>query len=121
MLRRPFRQLVHALICSAAFIAIGGLYLLEEAGYAGRTLTSWEYFFRDSVAVRSRFNTPDDRLFFLAIDSASISLSELVLKTLFADVPTGSTEHRALTLMAGYRRDFCTSGRRHMPPYYFVC
>ena len=101
MLRRPFRQLVHALICSAAFIAIGGLYLLEEAGYAGRTLTSWEYFFRDSVAVRSRFNTPDDRLFFLAIDSASISLSELDLKTLFADVPTGSTEHRALTLMAG--------------------
>src|SRR5438105_6685226 len=101
MLRRPFRQLVHALICSAAFIAIGGLYLLEEAGYAGRTLTSWEYFFRDSVAVRSRFNTPDDRLFFLAIDSASTSLSELDLKTLFADVPTGSTEHRALTLMAG--------------------
>ena len=100
MPRRRFRRLVHALICSAAFIAIGGLYLLEKAGYAGRTLTSWEYFFRDAVSVRSHFNTPDNRLLFLGIDSTSISLSELDLKTLFADVPTDSTEYRALSLMA---------------------
>jgi adenylate cyclase len=100
MPRRRFRGLVHALICSAAFIAIGGLYLLENAGYAGRTLTSWEYFFRDAVSVRSHFNRPDDRLLFLSIDSTSISLSELDLKTLFADVPADSTEHRALSLMA---------------------
>jgi adenylate cyclase len=100
MPRRRFRQLVHALICFAAFIAIGGLDLLEEAGYAGRTLTSWEYFFRDAVSVRSHFNTPDDRLLFLGIDSTSISFSELDLQTLFADVPTESTEHRALSLMA---------------------
>src|SRR5438270_3900811 len=100
MLRRPFRQLIHAFICSAAFIAISGLYLLEEAGYAGRTLTSWEYFFRDAVAVRSHFNRPDDRLLFFGVDSTSISLSELDLQTLFADVPANSTEHRALTLMA---------------------
>src|SRR5438552_10605843 len=101
MPRRAFRQLVHALICFAAFIAIGGLYLLEEAGYAGRTLTSWEHFFRDAVSVRSHFNKPDDRLLFLGIDSTSISLSDLDLQTLFADVPAESTEHRALALMAG--------------------
>src|SRR6267143_150345 len=100
MPRRRFRRLVHAFICAAAFVGIGGLYLLEKAGYAGRTLTSWEYFFRDAVSVRSHFNTPDDSLLFLGIYSTSISLSELDLKTLFADVPTESTEHRALSLMA---------------------
>src|SRR6267143_1829569 len=100
MRRRRSRRLVHALICAAAFVGIGGLYLLEKAGYAGRTLTSWEYFFRDAVSVRSHFNTPDDSLLFLGIDSTSISLSELDLKTLFADVPSDSTEHRALSLMA---------------------
>ncbi|HEY2104128.1 MAG TPA: adenylate/guanylate cyclase domain-containing protein [Chthoniobacterales bacterium] len=98
---RRSRRLVHGIICSAAFVAIGGLYLSEKAGYAGRTLTSWEYFFRDAVSVRSRFNPPDDRLLFLGIDSSSISLSELDLKTLFADVPPGSAEYRALNLMAG--------------------
>ena len=97
---RRSRRLVHGLICSAAFVVIGGLYLSEKAGYGGRTLTGWEYFFRDAVAVRSRFNPPDNRLLFLGIDSTSISLSELDLKTLFADVPTGSAEHRALNLMA---------------------
>ena len=100
MPRRLFRQLVHALICAAAFTAIGGLYLLEKTDYAGRTLTSWEYFFRDAVSVRSHFNKPDDRLLFLGIDSTSISLSELDLQTLFADVAAESTEHRALSLMA---------------------
>src|SRR5205085_12560586 len=98
--RRPFRQLVHALISIAAFVTIAGLYLLEEAGYTGRTLTSWEYFFRDAVSVRSYFNKPDDRLLFLGIDSTSISVAELDLQTLFADVPAESTEHRALSLMA---------------------
>src|SRR5438874_5103985 len=101
MRRRRSRRLVHALICAAAFVGIGGLYLSEKAGYAGRALTSWEYFFRDAVAVRSHFNRPDNRLLFLGIDSTSISLSELDLKTLFADVPANSTEHRALNLMAG--------------------
>ncbi|HMC27802.1 MAG TPA: adenylate/guanylate cyclase domain-containing protein [Verrucomicrobiae bacterium] len=100
MRRRRSRRLVHALICAAAFVGIGGLYLSEKAGYAGRTLTSWEYFFRDALAIRSHFNRPDDRLLFLGIDSTSISLSELDLKTLFADVPSDSAEHRALSLMA---------------------
>src|SRR6267378_3739836 len=100
MRRHRPRRLVHALICAAAFVGIGGLYLSEKAGYAGRTLTSWEYFFRDTVSARSHFNTPDDSLLFLGIDSTSISVSELDLKTLFADVPSDSTEHRALSLMA---------------------
>ena len=94
------RRLVHALIGVVVFLAGAGLYRLENAGHGGWTLTSWEYGFRDNLTVSGRFNPPDKRLTFLAIDSTSISLSELDLKTLFAGVPPDSPEYRALNLMA---------------------
>jgi adenylate cyclase len=94
------RRLVHALIGVVVFLAVAGLYRLENAGHGGWTLTSWEYGFRDTLTVSGRFNPPDNRLIFLAIDSTSISLSGLDLKTLFAGVPTDSPEYRALNLMA---------------------
>jgi adenylate cyclase len=94
------RRFVHALICALAFLAVAGLYRLEQGGFAGRTITSWESRFRDAITVSGRFEPPDSRLVFLGIDSASVSFSDLDLRTLFADVQPGSLEHRALSLMA---------------------
>lgn len=94
------RRLVHALIGAVVFLAVAGLYRLENAGRGGRTLTRWEYGFRDTLTVSGRFNPPDSRLVFFAIDSTSLSLSGLDLKTLFAGVPPDSPEYHALNLMA---------------------
>lgn len=96
---RPVRGLTHALICAAAFALVAGLYSLERTGYIGPTLTSWEYFFRDTLTVRGRFNPPDNRLLFLAVDSSSVSLSQLDLQTVFSEVPRDSAEFRALSLI----------------------
>ena len=98
---RRSRQVIHGLISIAAFTIIAGLYLLEKRGYAGSTLTSWEFFFRDALTVRGRLNPPDTKLLFLGIDSSSISLSELDLRTLFSDVPADSAEFHTLSLMTG--------------------
>lgn len=79
---------------------MAGLFFLEGKGRAGRTLLSWEYRYRDGVTRSGRFNPPDERLVYLGIDSASISLSPLDLQTLFAGSAPGSLEARALELMA---------------------
>ena len=94
------RRFVHALICALAFVAIAGLYKLEERGFAGSTLTSWEYRFRDVITISGRFVPPDPRLVYLGIDSSSIGLTSLDLDQLFANVPRDSGEYRALSLMA---------------------
>ena len=90
-----------AVICLVVFLGVTALYYLEEAGHAGRLLLRWEYRYRDVVTINGRFTPPDERLAFLGIDSSSISLSELDLQGLFADVAPGSLEGRALELMAG--------------------
>lgn len=100
MRRLGSRRLIHAFVAAIALVLVGGLYVAEQTGHAGHTLTSWEYRFRDELTVTGRVNRPDERLLFLGIDSASISLSQLDLTTLFADVPAQSAESRALMLMA---------------------
>ncbi|MEP6685800.1 MAG: adenylate/guanylate cyclase domain-containing protein [Verrucomicrobiota bacterium] len=82
------------------FACVAGLYWLEQTGHAGRNLSDWEYRYRDAVTAAGRFQPPDDRLLFLAIDSTSVSLSDLDLKTLYADVKQDSAEFRALNIMA---------------------
>jgi adenylate cyclase len=94
------RRLVHALIAVGVFLIVAGLYRLEQAGHGGWTLTNWEFGFRDTLTASGRLNPPDSRLIFLGIDSSSISLSDLDLKTLFADIPPESAEYHALSLMA---------------------
>jgi adenylate cyclase len=92
--------MVHAMICGLVFAGIAGLYRLEQSGRAGHNLSGWEYRFRDVVTAAGRFEPPDDRLLFLAIDSTSVSLSDLDLKTLYPDVKPESAEFRALNIMA---------------------
>jgi adenylate cyclase len=94
------RRLVHGLICGLGFCAVAGLYALERAGYGGKMLLRWESRYRDVVTTTGRFEPPDERLVFLGIDSASVSLSELDLQTLYSDVAPGSIEFQALNLMA---------------------
>lgn len=94
------KRLIHGFIAALVLVLVMALFLEERAGYIRPTLTSWEYRFRDEVASTGRFNPPDQRLLFLGIDSASVSLSQLDLDTLFADAPPGSPEARALMLMA---------------------
>jgi len=100
---RGSHSLIHAFICAAVFAAVGVLYWIEHTRRTGGSLTDWEYWLRDGIAATGRFTHPDDRLLFLAMDNASINISGLDLDTLFASVPAGSPERRALTLMAaGY-------------------
>jgi adenylate cyclase len=95
------RRLIHALIGGAVFLGVAGLYRLEQPGYAGQTLTSWEYGFRDLLTRTGRFNPPDGKLVFVGIDSTSVSLSpDLDLKTLYSSVAQETSEYRALSLMA---------------------
>jgi adenylate cyclase len=96
------RNLVHALICAAVFAGVEILYWTERTHRTGPTLTNWEYRFRDVITANGRFTNPDNRLLFLAIDSASSSVSNLDLETLFADVPANTSERRALSLMTGW-------------------
>jgi adenylate cyclase len=88
-------------MAAGVFLAAAGLYRLENAGYAGRTLNSWEYWFRDTLTVTGRYNPVDSKLAFLGIDSTSVSLSpDLDLKTLYSGIGQETPEYRALSLMA---------------------
>lgn len=89
------RRLVHALFAAGAFLLVAGFYRLENAGGAPRILTHWDYWFRDLLTRGGRLNPPDNRLVFLGLDDASRSLSSLDLE----NIPPGSLEYRALTLM----------------------
>jgi adenylate cyclase len=93
------RRLFPALICTAVFLGLAGLYRLEQAGEGDR-LTSWEYRWRDAITVGGRFQPPDPRLIYLGIDNTSVNFSQLDLETLYADVPRDSSEYRALSLIA---------------------
>jgi adenylate cyclase len=94
------RQLPQAAICVFVFCVVAGLYFLEQHGYAGNVLTSWDHRFRDMVTATGRFTPPDQRLVFVGIDSTSVSISDLDLNTLYADVDPASVESRALHLVA---------------------
>jgi adenylate cyclase len=92
------RRLVHALIAVFVFLAVAGLYRLENAGRGARILNNWEYGFRDNtLTVGGRLNPPDNRLVFLGIDNASRSLSSLDLQN--PDLSPDSPDYRALSLM----------------------
>jgi adenylate cyclase len=91
--------LVHALIAALVFLAVAGLYRLENAGRVTRILNSWEYGFRDHIlTVAGRYTQHDSRLVFLGIDNPSRTLSSLDLR-IFSDVSPDSPEYHALTLM----------------------
>jgi adenylate cyclase len=94
------RRLPQAAICVFVFCVVAGFYFLEQHGYAGKSLTSWEHRFRDTMTTTGRFIPPDRRLVFVGIDSTSVSISDLDLKTLYADVDPASVESRALQLIA---------------------
>ena len=97
------RRLVHGLIGAVVFLAVAGLYWLENAGRGAQILTNSEYWFRDSIlTLWGRYNPPDDRLVFLGIDDASRGLSGLDLKNL----PPGSPEYHALALMTAREGDW---------------
>ena len=90
--------MVHALIGVVVFLAVAGLYRLENADRGARILKNWEYGFRDNMlTVGGRHNPPDSRLVFLGIDNASRSLSSLDLQN--PDISPDSPEYRALTVM----------------------
>jgi len=93
------RRLVHALIGVIVFLAVAGLYRLENAGRTAPLLNGLEFGFRDTLTATGRLNPPDNRLVFLALDNASRSLSDLDLKTFARDLSPDSPEYRALSLM----------------------
>jgi adenylate cyclase len=99
IVQRLSRRLIHALIATLVFLGIAGTWWLEETG-RGDQLTSWEYRFRDTITTSGRRLPPDSRLLFLGIDDASVSIDQLDLQSLYADVPAGSAERRILEQIA---------------------
>ena len=93
------RRSIHALICALILGVIAGVIWLEGKGY-GRSLTSWEYRFRDAITAAGRFEPPDARLVFLGIDSSSVNFSQVDLQSIAANLRAGSSEERALHLIA---------------------
>lgn len=93
------RRLVHALIGVTVFVAVAGLYRLENAGRTAPLLNSLEFGFRDTLTATGRSNPPDNRLVFLALDNASRSLTDLDLQTFARDLSPDSPEYHALSLM----------------------
>ena len=94
------RRLVHALIGVVVFLAVAGLYRLENADRVPRILNDWEYWFRDNMlTVEGRHNPHDSRLVFLGMDNASRTLSSIDLETFSHDLSRDSPEYRALDLM----------------------
>jgi len=93
------RRLVHALIGVIVFVAVAGLYRLENAGRTAPLLNDLEFGFRDTLTATGRQNPVDNRLVFLALDNASRSLSDLDLKTFSRDLSPDSPEYHALALM----------------------
>ena len=88
---RLTRPVVHGLICLLLAAAVAGLFRLEKKGLPVRTLTSWEYRFRDAITASGRFLPPDPRLVFLGI-THSVSFSQFDLQTLYANIPATSPE-----------------------------
>lgn len=56
--------------------------------------------FRNVIAREGKQNPPDPRLVFLAIDNDSVSLDEIDLRRLYADIPRDSSDYRALELIS---------------------
>ncbi len=100
MRKTASRRRIHGLICAATGLVIALVLWLEQRGVIQGTLTSWEYRLRDFFTVTGRFNLPDDQLVFVGIDSSSLSISQLDLTSLYADVAPETPEYRALNLMS---------------------
>jgi adenylate cyclase len=92
--------LVHGLIGVVVFLAVAGLYRLENAGRVTRILNNWEYGFRDNIlTVEGRHIPHDSRLVFLGMENASRTLSSIDLQTFSRDLSPDSPEYHALDLM----------------------
>lgn len=90
-----------ALICSVCTLLVLAAYVCGELGYGFfAPVVRWELRFRNLLYDQGRKNPPDPRLVFLGIDHQSVSIEKLDLDTLYARVPRGGTDYRALTLMA---------------------
>lgn len=90
------RRLVHALIAVGVFLAVAGLYALENIG-SPPFLRHGEYWFRDNILAQRGERCPlDDRLVFVGIDSASRTVKPYELE-LYSDAPPQG--QRALDLM----------------------
>src|SRR5688572_11748825 len=57
-------------------------------GWLGR----WELRFRDWLVKHGQRATPDPRLMFVGIDNDSVSIEEVDLDSLFADIPRDSAD-----------------------------
>jgi adenylate cyclase len=89
-----------ALICAIATAGVLFATLATGRLYGFGWLERWEMGFRDFLVIHGRNNPPDPRLVFVGIDNESVSIEEVDLNSLFADVPRESTDFRALSLMS---------------------
>ncbi len=88
------RHLVITLICA---LVLAVFFVSDWRGYLWpRRL---DLAFRDLVMREGRMLPKDDRLVFLAIDEASLTVDPLDLETLYSSIPRDSADYRALSQM----------------------
>lgn len=75
-------------------------HLFAASGRGFTLLARWEVGYRNFVVREGQRAPADPRLMFLAIDDASVSIDDLDLASLYARVPRGSPDFRALELMS---------------------
>ena len=94
---RPFQL---AAICAVCTGLVFAAWFSAVTGHGFGSLLRWEMRFRGLLVKYGRKNPPDPRLLFLAADNDSVSIGQLDLETLYADVPRDSADYRALALIA---------------------
>ena len=83
----------------AALVCLGAALIVLVAHAWTSWLDTAERSARNLLVRAGRALPPDDRLVFLALDSDSTTLGPIDLEKLYADVPRGSADFRALSLM----------------------
>jgi len=97
---RHLRKHHLALICVLYTALVTGLLLSAERSRFFQGVWRWEMQFRDFMARHGQKNPADPSLVFVGIDNDSVSMEEVDLQSLYADVPRDSSDYRALTLMS---------------------
>ncbi len=93
------RRIRHALIAVIIWMGLEATMTWENL-QSGGALSRFQVALEDTVVASEKMAGPDPRLVYIGIDSASFSVSQLDLDTLFAGIDPNSVEARALKLMA---------------------
>ncbi len=94
--QRKYQLALICLVCTLLVLATA--LLAGQRGFGW--LVRWELRFRDSLVKHGQRVAPDPQLVFVGIDNDSVSIEDVDLDSLFADVPRDGADFQALSLMS---------------------